>query len=156
MEAEWTGHEIAAEERRILDETAHALGLVVMEFAQLEFRLGLRIATQLPEFEAKAGEAWFAQRVEILGDAARRRFDDSPVSYASYLAWIAEVNALRAQRNQLVHGRWGIEATQGVACNVVGMPFAQQASHAYRPDDLLAFRDRILAANKALGALPPV
>lgn len=150
-------HEVLAEERRILDDTAHALGLVVMEFARLEFNLGMRIAALRPGLETKAGETWFAQRIGILEDAARRRFDTEPVAFASHLAWIAEATALRAQRNQLVHGRWAIDPHRGMARNLVGVPFGTQtASRDYTPDDLLAFRDRILAASKALDLLPPV
>ena len=156
MERDWTGHEIAAEERRILDETAHALGLVVMEFARLEFNLGMRIANELPRLEAKAGDTLFAQRIGILEDAARRRFDKQPVMFANYLAWIVEANALRAERNRMVHGRWTIEANKGVARNVIGLPFEEKPSKSYQVEDLLAFRDRIAAASKALQALPSV
>ena len=110
-----------------------------------------------PGLETKAGETWFAQRIGILEDAARRRFDTEPVAFASHLAWIAEATALRAQRNQLVHGRWAIDPHRGMARNLVGVPFGTQtASRDYTPDDLLAFRDRILAASKALDLLPPV
>jgi hypothetical protein len=61
-----------------------------------------------------------------------------------YESWIQRAHAVRQQRNQLVHGRWGVEAHKNKLVNVVGLPTseAQQATE-YSIEELAAINEEL-------------
>ena len=67
--------------------------------------------------------------------------------------WIERMHAVRLQRNQLVHGRWGIEPHKNKVVNVIGLPTGAQQAVEYSIDDLAAVNDELRALQLELRRL---
>ena len=63
------------------------------------------------------------------------------------------MHTAREQRNQMVHGRWGIEARRHKVVNVVGLPSGTQQSIEYTLAELTAFNDELGALARELSRL---
>ncbi|WP_232081251.1 hypothetical protein [Variovorax sp. WDL1] len=66
---------------------------------------------------------------------------------------VANVHAARVQRNQMVHGRWGIEAHRHKVVNVIGLPSGTQQSIDYTLAELTAFNEELRALERELARL---
>jgi hypothetical protein len=125
--SEITAGELWARRDSLESEAASILGHMLFEFSRLDVNLGLclvwvdggaRIESQTKAVEAlnlKAKLDELAKHVsEKLPSGSKRR--------RAYETWIARTNSLRQQRNNLVHGRWGVEAHKNKVVNVIGLP----------------------------------
>jgi hypothetical protein len=69
-------------------------------------------------------------------------------------AWISQADAMRAKRNQLVHGRWGIEPHKSKVANIVGLPTGDnQQCTEYSLEELAAINEELRALSKELSRL---
>jgi hypothetical protein len=58
--------------------------------------------------------------------------------------WIAAANAVRAKRNQFIHGRWGSDVLRNKALNIVGLPGSDaQETMEYSLSELEAYNQAI-------------
>ena len=48
-----------------------------------------------------------------------------------YARWLAEAHEVRANRNNLIHGRWGVDCMNNQVVNVVGLPTGKQLERRY-------------------------
>ena len=96
------------------------------------------------EHSYKARHALKASRGKLSAGSKRR---------AAYERWIERVHAARVQRNQMVHGRWGIEAHRYKVVNVIGLPSGTQQSIEYTLSELTAFNEELRALERELARL---
>lgn len=140
-----TALEIQEAEIALEQAASLALGRMLMAFSRMEMELGLALVwvndgKELEARTAKLDQSNFHTKLEELrkhidqrgrSDELRKRLID----------WLEKAHALRGIRNELVHGRWGIAAVEGVVVNVIGLPTSpDQRSTSYRIPDL----DRIV------------
>ena len=123
---------------------------------QLHRGLDDRLAGPLGEVAVQAGPGLVAAPVEAagVGDVAdvvvrefehvraepvrlQREYGKGAACIAEWQAWLKSADQLRCKRNDLMHGRWGINELRGLVSNVVGLPgLANQAEVTYSLEEL--------------------
>ncbi|NOU20412.1 MAG: hypothetical protein HOO93_01245 [Methyloglobulus sp.] len=106
---------------------AQLLGQMQFEFARLDICVGLCAVwvddgKNLNELTPKVEAMSFHKKLEFVEDAVERRVRNPSPTYAGYQAWFARAHAARLQRNELVHGRWGIDPMTNQVLNILGLP----------------------------------
>jgi hypothetical protein len=132
--------------RREALETAGAtlLGKMLFAFARIDVNLGLCLVwvdsgTRIESLTRQVSEWSFSRRLECLEAAVNRILPDGHAGRNAYVEWIARAQALRQTRNELVHGRWGVDPAQEKVLNVVGLPTSpDQREIGYTLEDLEA------------------
>ena len=124
---ELTGTEVQAERTRLECEAATILGFMIFEYSRLDMELGLLLAwsddgTSLDSLTKKLSGFNFSKRLEHLRKSVALKYHDVPSTLQAYSAWMSDAHLIRDLRNQLVHGRWGVEAHAQQVVNVVGLP----------------------------------
>ena len=106
---------------------ATLLGQMLFEFARLETSLSLcvvwldhgkRIDALTKQIEAVS----FHKKIEILESHVSNVLPEGSRRRQGYSIWIEQANTVRQQRNELVHGRWGVDHTKDCVVNVIGIP----------------------------------
>ena len=123
----WTGIEITEAHQGLEHAAALNLGRMLFEFSRLDFSLGLMLAwtgegKQLQKRTKELEEFTFHKKLDLLDQLARIRYKHDPKVQMLYTQWLADAHFTRQLRNQLVHGRWGIEPTEDRVVNVTGLP----------------------------------
>jgi len=125
--SEITARELWARRDSLENEAASLLGHMLFEFSRLDVNLGLCLvlvdggtriesqtkAVEAPNLKAKLDELARHVTAKLPSGSKRRR---------AYESWIERTNSVRQQRNNLVHGRWGVEAHENKVVNVLGLP----------------------------------
>lgn len=124
---EWTGIEIREESERLEREAATILGYMLFDYSRLDMELGLFLVWSdegrvLEKLTKKLSEYNFHKRLGVLEKLVQTKYADTPNVVEIYAAWLADAHAIRSIRNQLFHGRWGINATRQQVMNVIGLP----------------------------------
>jgi hypothetical protein len=106
---------------------ATLLGQMLFEFSRLDVSLGMCLVwvddgRELDTLNEKVSHLAFAARLGLLKAFVAERFATDSESFDAYMSWHSRADATRSMRNQLVHGRWGIDAARGQVANVVGLP----------------------------------
>lgn len=127
----WTGIEIAAERNRLEQEAAMLLGLIVFEYSRLDMELGLMLVNSddghsVECLTRKLTDDGFHKRLTLLAKLANAKYGHTAKRANPYKEWLAEANRIRNIRNELFHGRWGIEPTRGKVTNVIGLPTSSE------------------------------
>lgn len=118
------------------------LGRFLFEFARIDVNLGLCIVSldaggRIEVLTKQVAEWGFSKRLEYLEEAVNQRLPESHPGRAAYCDWIARVHTVRQTRNELVHGRWGVDAVGEKVVNVLGLPTSpEQRSVGYRLSEL--------------------
>jgi hypothetical protein len=58
----------------------------------------------------------------LLEKRLNAKYGSTPSALGEFRHWLGKAHAARAQRNEFVHGRWGVEATNYQVVNVIGIP----------------------------------
>lgn len=124
---EWTGTEIQVERARLEREAATALGYILFEQTRLEMELGLFLVwkddgSDLDKHTEKLGSVYFCERLGELQSAIALKYSSTPEAITAYTEWLGDAHKVRELRNQLVHGRWGVNPMAGTVSNVLGLP----------------------------------
>ena len=154
----WSGADVAKERHRLEHEAAHLLGFMIFEYSRLEMELGLVLAWEddgrsLEVSSKQVADSTFNERLERLRKTVRIRHAASPSAIDAYEAWLREAHAVRELRNGLFHGRWGVEASEQLVVNVVGLPTHTQFVTRYSISDLQAALERMRKVRKSLEEL---
>ncbi|TSA09906.1 MAG: hypothetical protein D4R79_12630 [Comamonadaceae bacterium] len=156
---EITAGELFAKNDALENEAASLLGHMIFEFSRLDMNLGLCLvwvdSGARVESLTKTVET---QNLKIKLDEltkhviAKLRLGSKQRS--AYENWIERVNSVRQQRNNLVHGRWGVEAHKNKVINVIGLPTssAQQVIE-YTLDELAEVNEELRDLQRELGRL---
>jgi hypothetical protein len=131
------------EAREALEKAAATLlGKMLFEFSRLDVNLGLCVVwtdsgQRLEELTKQVVEFSFHKKLDFLRQSVERALPNGSKRHAAYAKWIARANASRLRRNQLVHGRWGVDPIQGYVINVIGLPTSpEQREFRYTLADL--------------------
>jgi len=124
---EWTGVEVQEKSARLEREAATILGFMLFEYSRLDIELGLFLVWSnegktLDKLTKKLSDFNFHKRLDFLQKLVQAKYADTPKVIEAYASWLADAHETRSIRNQLFHGRWGINPTQQQAMNVVGLP----------------------------------
>jgi len=125
--SEITAGEVWARRDALERDAASLLGHMLFEFSRLDVSLGLCLVwveggakidsltktVEVLNLKSKLDELASHVTAKLPAGSKRRR---------AYEAWIERVHSARQQRNNLVHGRWGVEAHKNKVVNVIGLP----------------------------------
>lgn len=121
---------------------ATLLGKMLFEFSRLDVNLGLCVVRtdsgqRLEELTKQVAGFSFHKKLDFLRKCVERAFPKDSEIHSAYTEWIASADASRLRRNQLFHGRWGVDPIQGHVINVIGLPTSpEQSSFKYTLADL--------------------
>jgi hypothetical protein len=121
------------------------LGRAIFAFSRLDVNLGLMIASLLrlagnPNQALKVDEMNFHKRLDFLGSYVQETPTLDPKASHALTSWLQGADALRVQRNQLVHGRWGVDPYKRTVLNIVGLPSSDtQRTIEYTLEELESF-----------------
>lgn len=129
--------------REALEQAAATLlGKMLFEFSRLDANLGLCVVwtdsgQRLEELTKQVAGFSFHKKLDFLQQCVERTLPTGSKRHTAYTEWIASADASRLRRNQLVHGRWGVDPIQGHVINVIGLPTSpEQSSLRYTLADL--------------------
>jgi hypothetical protein len=139
---EWTGIELREASDTLESGAATLLGRMLFEFSRLDMALGLCLvwadnAQAVDKLTLKVAKESFALKVNRLEKLVMKGEADGSPKRTGYVEWIADIKEIRTKRNDLVHGRWGIDPVRDKVINVVGLPTSpDQQSTEYSLADL--------------------
>ncbi|RVT47216.1 hypothetical protein [Rubrivivax albus] len=113
-----------------------------MTFSQLDSNLEVYLRnTELAERVSPEGAnpklRSFKQKLDVLEERLKGMNLGYPKEAAELRIWLDKAEQLRGIRNELVHGRWGLEARQGFVVNILGLPGSEsQKVKSYTLDGL--------------------
>lgn len=117
---------------------------MIFEFSRLDMNLGLTVVwlnggNDIPGRTKTATGMPFNSRLRTIGDAVAKTHPIGSKRRKAWDDWIERAHAARLKRNDLIHGRWGVEPQRQVVTNVIGLPTGEQRETAYRIEDLEGF-----------------
>ncbi|MDO8177022.1 MAG: hypothetical protein Q7T62_02145 [Undibacterium sp.] len=124
---EWTGIEIQRAKQGLEQAAAVALGQMLFEFARLDMALGLVLVwsdggKQLDKLTKAVTDLSFHKRLDLLHSFVATLYPVGNGARVLYDAWLKDAHSVRLVRNELVHGRWGVDPMKDQVFNVVGLP----------------------------------
>lgn len=139
-------------------EAASLLGQMLFAFSYIDVNLGLCLAwadsgKRLEALSKSIEGQNIHAKLEALARQVAEKFPAGSKRRVAYEHWIERVHAVRVQRNQMVHGRWGIEARDHKVVNVMGLPSGTQQSIEYTLSELTAFNEELRAIERELARL---
>jgi hypothetical protein len=133
---------------------ATLLGQMLFEFARFEMALGLCLVwsndgQELEALTKKVSGLTLDKKLDLMTELVEQKFVQGSKKRTKYEQWIESAHKLRVQRNELVHGRWGVDAYGRHVINVLGLPTSpDQRETPYSLNDL----GEVLAEMKRLQA----
>lgn len=112
---------------------ATLLGKMLFEFSRLDVNLGLCVVwtdsgRRLEELTKQVADFSFHKKLDFLSQYVEGNLPKGSKRHTAYTEWIARAHSSRVKRNQLVHGRCGVDSTQGHVINVIGLPTSPEQS----------------------------
>lgn len=153
-----TAGQLWARQEAMQAEAALLLGQMLFAFSSIDVNLGLCLAwadngKELETRSDSIAEQNIHTKLATLSRHVQEKFPSGSQCRVAYESWIERVHAARSQRNQMVHGRWGIEAHRHRVINVIGLPSGTQQSIEYKLEDLTAFNEELHALAQELTRL---
>jgi len=145
--------------RKVLEDgAALTLGKMLFAFSRLDMNLGLLLSWALRDPSSgqlkKLDDENFNARLELLGKHIASSSGLPIKAKAELISWLDNAHSLRTQRNQLVHGRWGVDAIKDKVLNITGLPSSDaQRVIEYSLTELEAFNHRIVDVISTLSEL---
>ena len=123
----WTGIEIEHSRQELEQASAIVLGRMLFEFSRLDVALGLFLVwsdggSQVEKLTTELQEKTFHKKLEFLQELVNAKHKENKEIFLEYSQWLEDAHATRLLRNDLVHGRWGIDAVNERVINVIGLP----------------------------------
>src|SRR5438445_514334 len=96
------------------------------EFSRLDVALGLcavwvENGRRLRELTPKIAELTFHKKLEFVSQTVEAAAPKVAAGAAAYQKWLQDADRARLKRNELVHGRWGIDPLNEKVVNVIGL-----------------------------------
>lgn len=156
---EITAGELLAKNDALENEAASLLGHMIFEFSRLDMNLGLCLVwvdggARIESLTKTVENLNLKYKLDELTKHVIAKLPLGSKRRRAYEIWIERVNAVRQQRNNLVHGRWGVEAHKNKVINVIGLPTssAQQVIE-YTLDELAKVNQELRDLQRELGRL---
>lgn len=155
---EWTGIEIDRARRELEQASATTLGRMIFEFSRLDMALGLMLAwaydgSQLEKLTKTVSGYTFHKKLDLLAELAREKYQSDQEAMEAHTKWSAEAHKVRTNRNDLIHGRWGVDHMKNQVVNIVGLPTGEQIDQRYTIPELKAVLVRMQQLQKELSNL---
>ncbi|MEQ1621199.1 MAG: hypothetical protein ABL919_07305 [Methylococcales bacterium] len=156
---ELTLGEMMARKDALENEAAKLLGHMLFEFSRLDMNLGLCLVwvdggTKLESLTKTVSDQCMSAKLVELSKHVDAKLPTGSNRHKAYQAWLARTNKVRQQRNELVHGRWGIDPYNNTVINVLGLPTLEaQRSVEYTVDELAAINDELRSLQRELSKL---
>ena len=132
---------------------------MIFEFSRLDFALGLLLVwsgqgRQLEEQTSKVEDLGFSKKLEYLDELVRAKYGKLGAAQSPYAQWLEDADSVRQLRNELVHGRWGVEPTKNRVINIIGLPTSpDQTTKEYAIADLKRILERMVELQHRLAIL---
>jgi hypothetical protein len=155
---EWMGIEIESARQSLEHASATTLGRVIFEFSRLDVALGLVLAwahegSQLEKLTKMVSGYTFHKKLDFLAELAKSKYQANQEAMDAHATWLAEAHDVRSNRNDLIHGRWGVDHMKNQVVNIVGLPTGEQVERRYTIPELKAVRARMQQLQKQLSTL---
>ncbi len=154
-----TAEEVFILHNSLEEKAATILGRILFEFSRLEMELGLcavwvESGVHLEQLTNKHEDSNFNKRLEFMRESIDRLLSKGSESHAAYTAWCEQADEARKLRNDLIHGRWGVEAVRDRVVNVIGLPTSpNQRSVSYSLEQLQQVVESLRALRKSLSEI---
>ncbi|MFD2111347.1 hypothetical protein [Thiorhodococcus fuscus] len=130
-------------------DAANLLGRMLFEFSRLDVNVGLCLVwvdggANLEHLTKTVENQNIKTKLDALSKHVSAKLPIGSKRRSAYENWISRTHEIRRQRNNLVHGRWGIDPQKNKVVNVVGLPTsdAQQITE-YSIEDLAAIIEEL-------------
>lgn len=155
---DWTGIEIERARRGLEQASATTLGRMIFEFSRLDMALGLMLAwayegSQVEKLTKTVSGYTFHKKLNLLEELAREKYHDNQEATEAHTKWSAEAHKVRTNRNDLIHGRWGVDHMKNQVVNIVGLPTGEQLDRRYTIPELRAVLLRMQQLQEELSNL---
>ncbi len=156
---DWTAIEIERAHQGLEQAAALVLGRMLFQFSRLDFTLGLSLAwsgegQQIRHLSAEVESLSFHKKLDFLKKLVDTKFSANQEIQAEYKRWLKNADTARQIRNDLVHGRWGIEPTKERVINVIGLPTSpDQHTNEYTIQQLKVQLEKIVTLTQRLNEL---
>lgn len=122
-----TAGEVWAASDELETTTATLLGRLVFAFSRLDVALGLCLVwagdgRQIGALTPRVTAMTFHKKLDQLAELVEAKFVAGSKKRSGWARWIEDAHKTRALRNQLTHGRWGVDPYTDDAINVIGLP----------------------------------
>ncbi len=139
-------------------EAASLLGQMLFAFSHIDVNLGLYLAwldngKKLETTSKAIEDQGVHAKLEMLSSQVAERLPAGSKHRAAYERWIEHVHFARVRRNQMVHGRWGVDATCHKVVNVTRLPSSTQQCFEYSLEELAEFNQELCALARELARL---
>lgn len=119
--------ELWARREMLESEAASLLGHMLFEFSRLEANLSLCLVwvdggESIESLTKTVGNLNLKAKLDALTKHVGEKLPAGSKRRRAYELWIGRTDSVRQQRNNLVHGRWGVAAHLNKVINVVGIP----------------------------------
>lgn len=148
-EIELTAAELWSRREALETDAATLLGRMLFEFSRLDVNLGLCLVwvdcgASLVSRSKTVADYNMNAKLEELAKAVASRLPAGSKRHTAYKNWLERAHKVRVQRNDLVHGRWGVEAINNQVVNILGLPTSDsQREIRYTLDELAAINDEL-------------
>jgi hypothetical protein len=155
----WTGIEIERARQGLEQASATVLGRMIFEFSRLDISLGLALVrsdggAQLERLSILVTGYSFHKKLDFLQQLVDSKYEGKQEPQSFYGKWLEHAHAVRVTRNELVHGRWGVEPMKNLVVNVVGLPTSpEQRRRTYTISELKATLDQMAQLQTRLAEL---
>jgi hypothetical protein len=100
---------------------------MLFEFGHLEMELALFLVwadngRNLETLTEAVSEDALHAKLCKMEKLAKAKYGSSSSALVEFKCWLEEAHAARAQRNEFVHGRWGVAAMSKQVVNVISIP----------------------------------
>ncbi len=118
------------------------LGKMLFAFSRLDLSINLFLVwsdegKQLEKLTNKVAGYSFHKKLNFLEQLIDNKYEKNSKAHSDYANWLEEAHTIRITRNDLVHGRWGVEPKKRKVANVVGLPTSpKQRSILYSINEL--------------------
>ncbi|MGN7740836.1 hypothetical protein ACTJKT_12675 [Pseudomonas sp. 22526] len=153
-----TAGQLMARREAMQAEAASLLGQMLFAFSSVDVSLGLCLAwldngTKLETLSKSIEGQNIHTKLETLSTRVAERLPAGSKHRAAYERWIERVHAARFRRNEMVHGRWGVDTHRHKVVNVIGLPSGTQRCVEYSLAELAAFNKELCALERELARL---
>ena len=126
-----TGIEIEHARQSLEHASTTILGRMIFAFSRLDVALALHLVwskggSQLDEHTKKVEDLSFQKKLGFLKNLVTDKYKDEEDAHSLYGQWLKDARAVRTMRNELVHGRWGIDPMKSKVVNVLGLPTSSE------------------------------
>lgn len=139
----WTGREIERARQGLEQASATILGRLIFEFSRLDMNLGLMLAwahegSQLEKLTKMVSGYTFHKKLDFLAELVETKHQGNQEAMDAHAKWLVEAHEVRTNRNDLIHGRWGVDHMKNQVVNIVGLPTGEQIERRYTIQELKA------------------